>query len=401
MMALEPFPGFRPFPAHHCVTGSMRHVYDLHGVDVSEELLLGLGAGGGFLYWHQTGAPPMLLGRANVGRPGEEGMERAAGRRTGVTVDAHTTSSARMAETALVAQLEAGEPAMLKVDMAYLPYLDLPQGYHFGGHVVTVVGYDPVDRAVLVCDRDVALHPVPLGALARARGSTFKPFPPHHGWYTFDFRDGHRPAVAEPRAAPAAGSSATCTAAFWRRRRPSPATRRCADWGSSCTPSATGGRTWRSCCGRPRRTRSRPSRSPRPARRWRRSRGARRPCGGGCSAAARRASPSGSTTIVQPAAKQRTRRTRTPAGHELLHTAVPSTHGRKASHTPTSTSSGRSRIALHSSPRPSANSSTKNAAHMRIIHRNQSVAPSGRCRRNEVVGGMISVMTAHLDSRRR
>ncbi len=201
MMALEPFPGFRPFPAHHCVTGSMRHVYDLHGVDVSEELLLGLGAGVGFLYWHQTGAPPMLLGRANVGRPGEEGMERAAGRRTGVTVDAHTTSSARMAETTLVAQLEAGEPAMLKVDMAYLPYLDLPQGYHFGGHVVTVVGYDPVDRAVLVCDRDVALHPVPLGALARARGSTFKPFPPHHGWYTFDFRDSHRPAVAEVRAA--------------------------------------------------------------------------------------------------------------------------------------------------------------------------------------------------------
>lgn len=31
MMTLEPFPGFRPFPTHHCVTGSMRRVYDLHG----------------------------------------------------------------------------------------------------------------------------------------------------------------------------------------------------------------------------------------------------------------------------------------------------------------------------------------------------------------------------------
>jgi hypothetical protein len=201
MMALEPFPGFRAFPTHHCVTGSMRHVYDLHGVDVSEELLLGLGAGVGFLYWHQKGAPPMLLGRANVGRPGEEGMECAAGRRTGVTVQAHTTSSARTAETALVAQLEAGEPAMLKVDMAYLPYLDLPEGYHFGGHVVAVVGYEPTDRMVLVCDRDVALHPVPVEALAKARGSTFKPFPPRHGWYTFDFRDSHRPAADEVQAA--------------------------------------------------------------------------------------------------------------------------------------------------------------------------------------------------------
>jgi hypothetical protein len=33
MAALEPFPGFHAFPTHHSVTGSMRHVYDLHGVN--------------------------------------------------------------------------------------------------------------------------------------------------------------------------------------------------------------------------------------------------------------------------------------------------------------------------------------------------------------------------------
>jgi hypothetical protein len=54
---------------------------------------------------------------------------------------------------------------------------------------------------VLVCDRDVALRPVPLGALAKARGSTFKPFPPRHGQFAFDFRGYHRPAAAEVRAA--------------------------------------------------------------------------------------------------------------------------------------------------------------------------------------------------------
>ena len=32
----EPFSGFRSFPTHHCVTGSMRHVYQLMGRDVSE-----------------------------------------------------------------------------------------------------------------------------------------------------------------------------------------------------------------------------------------------------------------------------------------------------------------------------------------------------------------------------
>ncbi len=71
MMALEPFPGFRPFPAHHCVTGSMRHVYDLHGVDVSEELLLGLGAGVGF---------PVLAPDGRAADAARKGQRRAPGR---------------------------------------------------------------------------------------------------------------------------------------------------------------------------------------------------------------------------------------------------------------------------------------------------------------------------------
>jgi hypothetical protein len=69
MAALEPFPEFRAFPTHHCVTGSMRHVYDLHGVDISEELLLGLGAGIGFLYWHQKARRRCCWGRPTSGAP--------------------------------------------------------------------------------------------------------------------------------------------------------------------------------------------------------------------------------------------------------------------------------------------------------------------------------------------
>ena len=186
-MALEPFPGFRPFLTHHCVTGSMRHMYQLLGRDVSEELLLGLGAGVGFVYWHQKGQPPFLGGRANAGRPGEEGMERLAGRRTGVQVTPHTATSQRKAEADLLAGLSAGTPAMLQVDMGLLPYFDFPADYHFGGHVVAVVGYDPAARTVLVCDRDTALHLVTLEALAAARDSRFRPFPPRHGSWTFDF----------------------------------------------------------------------------------------------------------------------------------------------------------------------------------------------------------------------
>jgi hypothetical protein len=195
-MTITPFPRFRAFPTHHCVTGSMRHMYAMLGRDVSEELLLGLGAGVGFVYWHQKGAPPFLGGRANVGRPGEEGLEVVAGRRTGVAVTSTSTTGARRAEAALVAGLSAGRPAMLQVDMGLLPYFDFPGEYHFGGHVVAVVGYDADAGTTLVCDRDVRLHEVSLASLAAARGSSFKPFPPRHRSWDFDVA-GQRPPTAD------------------------------------------------------------------------------------------------------------------------------------------------------------------------------------------------------------
>lgn len=197
-MSLEPFPGFHSFETHHCVTGSMLHLYRAHGQAFSEDLLLGIGSGVGFIYWHQKGAPPMLGGRANVARPGEEGLEITAARRTGVRAERHSTASARKAEAALLDLLEAGESVMLQIDMGFLPYIHgLPEGYHFGYHVIAVGGYDPTSRQVLVADRDLPLHPVALEDLARARGSTFKPFPPRNTWYTFDFDGARAPSRRE------------------------------------------------------------------------------------------------------------------------------------------------------------------------------------------------------------
>jgi hypothetical protein len=194
IMSLQPFPGFVHFPTHHCVTGSLRHIYAFHGYPISEELLLGLGAGVGFIYWHMKGAPPFIGGRANIERPGEEGLEKTVGRRTGVQVTSFRTDSAAKAERSLLVELAAARPVMLVLDMGFLPYFDFGgQEYHFGYHVVVACGYDPQERQVLLADRDEALHPVSLATLARARGSTYKPFPPHHTWYTFDFSRSHPP----------------------------------------------------------------------------------------------------------------------------------------------------------------------------------------------------------------
>jgi len=200
-MTLKPLQGFRSLEMHHCITGSMRHIYEFHKHPVSEELLLGLGAGVGFIYWHVKGTTPFYGGRGNMERPGQEGLELTAGKRLGVLIQYFRTSSARKAEKTLLEMLGAGEPVMLELDMGFLPYLNLPEGYHFGAHAVVVAGCDSETRMVLIADRDGELHAVTLDDLAKARGSTFKPFPPKHKWYNFDFSAKRPPEPEEVRQA--------------------------------------------------------------------------------------------------------------------------------------------------------------------------------------------------------
>lgn len=190
---MQPIAGFKPFKMLHCVTGSMRHLYEFHGYPISEELLLGLGAGVGFVYWHIKGTPPVYGGRANFS--GEEGMEKLAGKRTGVAIERLHTRSTKKAERTLLDSLGAGEPVMVQVDMGFLPYLGLPADYHFGGHVIVVAGYDA--GQVLVVDRDGLFHPVSLHDLELARSSTFKPFSPGNTWSTLDFKDKRPPQASD------------------------------------------------------------------------------------------------------------------------------------------------------------------------------------------------------------
>jgi hypothetical protein len=63
--------------------------------------------------------------------------------------------------------------------------------------VVVVAGHDAETDQVLIADREVELHPVGWDVLERARGSTFKPFPPRYRWFTFDFTSGRPPTPTE------------------------------------------------------------------------------------------------------------------------------------------------------------------------------------------------------------
>ncbi len=194
-MALKPLTGFKSLETHHCVTGSMRHIYVYNDHDISEDMLLGLGAGVSFSYWHFKGQTPFIGGRGGFRPPY---LEEVAGRRTGVKIEFHTTSSARKARKTLLEMLDAGQPVMIQCDMGFLPYFDFGDtDYHFGWHVVVVCGYDPETDQVLIADRDKELHPVSMEDLEKARGSTYKPFPPKNKWYTFDFSKKRQPTADE------------------------------------------------------------------------------------------------------------------------------------------------------------------------------------------------------------
>jgi hypothetical protein len=196
-MSMKPFTEFVPLQTHHCVTGSMRHIYAFNGCDVSEELLLGLGEGVGFMYWQAKGQPPFLGGRAFP----KPGMETIAGQRTGVRIEDHHTGSSSKARQALLGMLSARQPVMVQVDMGFLPYFNFGgQEYHFGGHVVVVCGCNPQTGQVLIAERD-GLHPIPMADLEQARSSTFKPFPPGNTWWSFEFGGFHPPAAQAVRLA--------------------------------------------------------------------------------------------------------------------------------------------------------------------------------------------------------
>ena len=192
-------PDFPSFVTHHAVTGAMRHVLRHGGLDVGEEMLLGLGAGAGFFYRHPRGATPMLLGQGNTRRANTPGLVVDAGRRLGVRVEPFSGGGARRAEASMREELEAGRPVMARVDIGLMPYFDFPEEHHFGGHMVVVAG--DRDDHMWVVDRDDDIHLVPVEALMAARGSTHEPFPPKHAWYRLDPSEARLPGVEDIRGA--------------------------------------------------------------------------------------------------------------------------------------------------------------------------------------------------------
>ena len=170
-------PGFKQFRGKHCETSALTRVLNQHGLSLSEEMLLGLGGGVGFIYWYMKSMPcPFIGGRYGKGTDFPSNICQ----RIGADVTIFETSSSTKGYEELKAILRSGEPSVVYGDMAYLPYFVVPEVAHFGGHAFVVFGMDEEKGEAYIYDRGRNPVTVTLTDLAKARGSKFPPFPPKH-----------------------------------------------------------------------------------------------------------------------------------------------------------------------------------------------------------------------------
>ncbi len=170
---------FNFFGGIHCETSAVRKVFQYNDLPVSEEMLFGLAGGIGFIYWYMKMMPAPLVG----GRGGGRYFIENIGKRTGAAIQPQRTTSAKRGHIRLVDRLKAGQPTVIYADMAYLPYMGVPEDAHFGQHVIVIYGIDEASDVAYISDRGKRGVAVTVEELKQARGSKFPPWPPQHAMF--------------------------------------------------------------------------------------------------------------------------------------------------------------------------------------------------------------------------
>ena len=167
---------FDSFGGKHCQTTALKSILDHNGLHLSEEMLLGLGGGLGFIYWYMKKMPAPFVGGRTGGK--NEEFVRNIIKRIGGKGELFRSGSVKRGYGELMKILRSGQPAYVYGDMAYLPYMAIPEDAHFGYHTFVVYGIDEGTNTVYVGDRGRHGVTVTIDELNRARNSKFHPFPP-------------------------------------------------------------------------------------------------------------------------------------------------------------------------------------------------------------------------------
>ncbi len=165
-------PGYVHTPGHHCGSTALRNLLGFHGIELSEEMAFGLGAGASFYYLTLDDASPSRWFNGRTAR-----LEESFRDLTGAALELRTFAPGEGdddAWEAARAEVDAGNPALLLTDIYHLDHYG--NSAHFPGHAVVLAGYD--DEVAQLSDTGFEqLQTTRLENLAKARHSGHPAYP--------------------------------------------------------------------------------------------------------------------------------------------------------------------------------------------------------------------------------
>jgi hypothetical protein len=129
-------PGYTHVPGQHCGSTALRNLLGFHGVELSEEMAFGLGAGACFYYVTLEDASPSRWFNGRTAR-----LEENFGELTGAALRMQTfEEGGGEAWEAARGAVDEGRPVLILTDLYYLDHYG--DSAHFPGHAVVLAGYD-------------------------------------------------------------------------------------------------------------------------------------------------------------------------------------------------------------------------------------------------------------------
>jgi hypothetical protein len=187
-------PGYVHIPGNHCGSTALRNLLGFHGIELSEEMVFGLGAGASFYYLTMEDSSPSRWFNGRTAR-----LEESFRDLTGAALRMRTFAEGdEEAWEAARAEVDAGNPVLLLTDIYHLDHYG--NSAHFPGHAVVLAGYDE-EVAQLSDTGFEQLQTTRLENLARARHSGHPAYPLEGHMFTVPAMvDRERLEAAVPRA---------------------------------------------------------------------------------------------------------------------------------------------------------------------------------------------------------
>ncbi len=189
---------------HHCESSSMRDMFEFYGFPMSEAMAFGLDATMGFGFFDTTSNVsfipesdvPFFLG----GKQGTIEPNSLACRLLGITLRKQSFTSSEKAWEESKKLITQDIPLILQIDIGYLPYFEEEGEIHFGGHAITLSGYDEEKGIAYVGDSEFeGFQEISIEQLKKGRGSEYGPkfMRPNNAQFSMKARlDGKHPPLA-------------------------------------------------------------------------------------------------------------------------------------------------------------------------------------------------------------